>query len=96
MAYNKGGRSVLAFWNDARRRGGKRLVEKLLTDRKSLFGSFRDERQLTHLMKKIWPSFEAKQYAQELKIHMQNMKDCTITAEEQLKTDPPSSDILFN
>jgi len=87
MAYNKGTRSVLMLWNDARTRGGNRLVQKLLTDRSAFFRSFRDTKQLTVLMEKIWPPYEAKAYAKELKIHMHNMKDCAITSEEQSRVD---------
>lgn len=78
MAYNKGGRSVLTFLNDARRRGGKRLQEKLLLDTTALVDSTSDAKLLARSLKKIWPEHAANLYAREWSIHTLNMRACAM------------------
>jgi len=77
MAYNKGGRSVVSFWNDSRRRGGKAQLEQLVSDQSALFASVTDVRLLTRSLRKIWPGATAARYAKELDIHMENMRSCS-------------------
>lgn len=78
MAYNKGTRSVLSFWNDARSRGGDTQVEKLVLENNSFLKSLNDPVLFNRALKKIWTGDEADAYARELKVHMANMKDCVL------------------
>lgn len=84
MAYNKGTRSVLSFWNDAQKRGGKSQVEKLVLENNSFLRSLNDPVLFNRTLKKIWTEGEADAYAQELKVHMANMRDCVLTTQNQV------------
>ena len=81
MAYNKGTRSVLSFWNNARRTGDVARVTQLLTDPPALYASFHNQALFVKVLKQIWPLTEAKAYAKELRIHAQNLRDCAISNE---------------
>jgi hypothetical protein len=78
MAYNKGTRSVLSFWNQALQEGGPKEVSKLLRERRALFETLANSRRLTHSLRRIWPAREAASYAKELSIHMKNLGDCAL------------------
>jgi len=80
MAYNKGSRSVVAFWNDTRRRGGKPRLEKLVSEPDVLFAGVTDVGLLTRSLRKIWSGNTASRYAKELDIHMENLKACSMEA----------------
>ena len=83
MAYNKGTRTVLNFWESTRKAYGPRRLEKLLTDRDTLFHTLENTHLMNDSLKRIWPTLQAGQYGTELKIHMSNMKSCTIDTETQ-------------
>lgn len=78
MAYNKGTRSVLSFWNDAQSRGGKPQVERLVSENNSFLKSLNDPVLFNRTLKRIWTGEEVDSYARELKVHMANMKDCVL------------------
>lgn len=78
MAYNKGTRAVLSFWNEQRRRGGKERVALLTSDREAAFQALRDSVVFTEALRNIWPMYEAAEYAKELTIHMQNIQECSL------------------
>lgn len=83
MAYNKGTRSVLSFWNEARRKGGAGKVEKLLLENDAFHDSIQDNNTISKSLKKIWSDEDTLKYAKELKIHMANLKDCVLAPEEE-------------
>lgn len=80
MAYNKGTRSILSFWNEARRRGGIEAVERLTTEPVALFVSVNDAKISTRALRRIWDAEIAKSFSNELKIHVNNLKACSLTA----------------
>lgn len=77
MAYNKGTRSVVSFWNDTRRRGGKARLEKMVSQPDVLFAGVTDVALLTRSLRKIWSGSTASRYARELDVHMENLKACS-------------------
>ncbi len=81
MAYNKGSRSVIAFWNDSRRRGGKNHLERMVSDPHTLYASVSDVKLLTRSLRKIWSGSNANHFAKELDIHMENLRSCAIERE---------------
>jgi hypothetical protein len=86
MAYNKGGRTVFAMWNDAAARGGKKEVQRLVSDRLSFFHALDQSGDFERILGKIWPEEDVAAYAHELKIHTERMRDCAISAEDRLRT----------
>lgn len=83
MAYNKGTRSVLSFWNEARRKGGSDKVEKLVLENDAFMTSVQDPHTLQKTLKQIWSAEESQKYAKELQIHMANLKDCVVAPEDE-------------
>jgi hypothetical protein len=83
MAYNKGTRSVLSFWNDSKRRHGKRHVEKLVLDLESFLTAVLDPVSITRSLQTIWPNDTAVHYAKELRIHMQKIKECALSRKRE-------------
>jgi hypothetical protein len=82
MAYNKGSRSVLSLWNDARKRGGDELVQTLTTDPKAFFHTVFDKKSSTRFLSRIWNPDDARAYATELRTHMKSVRDCGIDPEQ--------------
>ena len=77
MAYNKGTRSVLSLWSDARRDGGKKRLEKILTEKEEL-KKLANAKVLTRALRRIWSPHTAVPFARELKIHLENMRSCSL------------------
>lgn len=78
MAYNKGTRSVLSLWKDSQRRQGPAYLQQILVDNESFRASVSNPRTVLRTLKRIWPADQAEAYAQELRIHLQNMWDCSV------------------
>jgi hypothetical protein len=81
MAYNKGTRSVLSFWNKSLARGGRREVERLLLEPGKLFDSLNHKDRFTQSLGHIWPKATAERYAEELTRHLSQIKACSIDPE---------------
>jgi hypothetical protein len=82
MAYNKGTRAVLSFWNEERARGGKPRIVQLVTEKDAAMKALRDVVNIKKSLAHIWPEAEATQYAKELSIHMENIKQCATTLDD--------------
>lgn len=87
MAYNKGTRSVLSFWNNERRRAGKQRVVRITSDRAAAVAALNNSRAFGAALRRIWPVIEAAQYAKELTIHMKNIQSCSLYR-ETIETEP--------
>jgi hypothetical protein len=77
MAYNKGTRSVLSLWNEAYRQGGMKQVIELLQSEPHLYQQIQDRKLIDNSMKRIWPDNMGQRYANELIIHMKNIRQCS-------------------
>jgi hypothetical protein len=86
MAYNKGTRSVLSFWNEANRTGGTAKVTTLVTDLGAFQTAIQQRPALHRALGKIWPKAQVERYAQELRVHLKNVQKCAL----QPKTDFPA------
>jgi hypothetical protein len=91
MAYNKGTRSVLSFWNDAHRRGGIEKVRLLVTDLAAFNTAFRHQPSLRRALNRIWNPNQAERYARELKVHLQNASRCSLRPELSAALASPES-----
>jgi hypothetical protein len=78
MAYNKGTRTVLSFWNKSLNRGGRKEVERLLLEPGKLFDSLNHYDHFVGSLAHIWPKDTAKRYADELTQHMKQIKECSV------------------
>lgn len=81
MAYNKGTRSVLSFWNRSLARGGRKEVERLLIEPGKLFDSLNHQDRFVQSLGHIWPKPTAERYAEELTRHLKQIKECSIDPE---------------
>ncbi len=88
MAYNKGTRSVLSFWNKSLARGGKKEVERLLVEPGRLFESLNRQERFTQSLAHIWPIQTAEKYAEELTRHMKQIKECSVDPEIAKSMEP--------
>lgn len=78
MAYNKGTRSVLSFWNKAYRSGGTARVTALVTDYATFEKAIRNKTTLTRALERVWNKSQSDRYATELRIHLTNVARCAI------------------
>jgi len=78
MAYNKGSRSVLSYWNLIRRVDGEDKLESLLIDKKAFFKSVETPYRFSQALQRIWSKAKAIRYAKELSTHMKNIISCSI------------------
>lgn len=91
MAYNKGTRAVLTFWNQARATGGQKLVEQYVRDPDTFFKSFKDSQRFREALSRIWKRDTAKHYAKELTIHMKQLKACSVESESRMNASTKSA-----
>jgi len=78
MAYNKGSRSVLAYWNVVRWSRGEDHLNAILNDREVFLESLRKPHLYLRALKRIWPAKKAIRYAKELSTHMKNIVSCSV------------------
>ncbi len=81
MAYNKGTRSVLTYWNKSMKRGGRKEMQKLVLDPAHFFDSLNHPARFSQSLAHIWPQETADKYAEELTRHMKQIKECSIDPE---------------
>jgi len=79
MAYNKGSRSVLSFWNTIYRKNGPEYFSELLNNYDFFRSNTEDTVLLTKSLNKIWEEAKAKPYARELRIHTKNITSCAVS-----------------
>ena len=79
MAYNKGARSVLTFWNTIYRKNGPQYFSELLNNYDFFRSNTEDTVLLTKSLKKIWEDSKAKPYAKELRTHTKNISSCAVS-----------------
>lgn len=81
LAYNKGTRSILSFWNTVHRRKGLAAVQKSLLDIRSLSQLIENQKLVKESFRKIWTPAEANAYAAEWLIHFRNTSLCAVKPE---------------
>lgn len=78
MAYNKGTRSVLSLWKEARRKGGEAKVQSLVTDFAAFEAAIQRKPTVERALAKIWPKDQAQRYANEVRVHIKNISRCAM------------------
>ncbi len=78
MAYNKGTRSVLATWKEARRHR-RRVSEKLMVDPKVFLSSMGSTDLLSRALMRIWSPSKAEAYAREAGRHLSIIGECSLS-----------------
>lgn len=79
MAYNKGTRAVLAFWNEVQAEKGRQAVTKVVSQADFFFQTLHNPSLYRRSMARIWPSQSAGLFARELSIHMKHIKECSVS-----------------
>lgn len=88
MAYNKGTKSVLVFWNTVQQRYGEEGLKAVLLDPASFLKLSRQEKLLTISLQRIWNKPKAKSYAKELAIHVDKINHCALKEKILLASQP--------
>lgn len=81
LAYNKGTRSVLAFWNVLQEDKGAATLQASLHDVNTLTGLVQNPKLVRKAFGRIWPAWQAKSYANEWLIHFRNTSVCALKNE---------------
>lgn len=81
MAYNKGTRSVLSYWNKSMKRGGRKEMQRLVLEPTHFFDALDHPDGFSQSLAHIWPQETANKYAEELTRHMKQIKECSIDPE---------------
>lgn len=84
LAYNKGTRSVLSFWNQARKKHGKTHVQNLVRNHSLFFKTFDEGHFSKQAMASIWPDDVAPLYADEWETHLKQLKSCAVQTPRNL------------
>ena len=85
MAYNKGSRTVLSFWNEYRKLYGTRGLEKLLGSAEATFSVLDQDTLFQAAIRRIWSEDEVSRYAFEAKTHLKNIYGCSINDKTRRK-----------
>ncbi|MCB0417165.1 MAG: hypothetical protein H6617_08950 [Bdellovibrionaceae bacterium] len=78
MAYNKGTRGILSFWNAEEKRLGTNRIRQLVTDPDILLDLARDRNLFTAGFARVWDRRRARSYSEELSIHLSNIAACAL------------------
>lgn len=79
MAYNKGTRSVLAFWNEVQAEKGRLAITQVVSQEDFFFQTLHNPSLYRRSMARIWPPQLAGPFARELSIHMKHIKECSVS-----------------
>lgn len=77
MAYNKGARSILSFWNVVREKRGLRSLENSLLTTKGFTEMVESRPLVEGALKRIWDDDTAVHYADELQVHTRRLQECS-------------------
>lgn len=84
MAYNKGTRSVLSFWNQIYRESGTAGLARVISSRQR-FVKLTEERPLIQrALNRIWATGQADSYSQELILHVKQIRECSLGREGEM------------
>lgn len=81
LAYNKGTRAVLSFWNTVQKTKGTEGLQRSLLSMEDLSKTVEDTRLIRTAFGRIWPKYQAASYAKEWSIHFRNTSRCAFRPE---------------
>ena len=84
LSYNKGGRTVLAIWNQIEATKGTAALSDSLSSKESFLASALNTHLITQALKSIWSKRLLASYSTELITHVENIRDCALNKEESL------------
>lgn len=84
MAYNKGTRGILSFWNEQQNQGGRSRVKDLVLNKKIFFNVATQPRIYEAGFARIWSFQKSKHYSKELAIHLKNISSCALTPQKEI------------
>jgi hypothetical protein len=76
MAYNKGTRSVLAFWNQVQHESGTAGVKRAVSDPQIFVDLTENSQLIRHSLARIWNEEQVPGYSQELLLHTRQIREC--------------------
>lgn len=79
MAYNKGTRGILSFWNAEEAKHGTNRIRKLLTSKKELETLHDDTGAFIAGFSRVWNKRRAGAFSRELSIHLKNISECALS-----------------
>ncbi|MEZ4751773.1 MAG: hypothetical protein R3B54_14430 [Bdellovibrionota bacterium] len=79
MAYNKGTRGILNFWNEEEKRFGTNRIRRLVTEPNTLRELAANRGLFTAGFTRIWNRTRARSYSEELSIHLSNIAACALS-----------------
>ncbi len=84
LSYNKGGRTVLALWNQIEAKRGPAGLSSALTTKASFLSSALNHNLVNQALRSIWSNRLLAGYSSELITHVENIRDCALNKEESL------------
>lgn len=78
LSYNKGGRTVLALWNQVEKRAGGRELERALSSKQSFLSYALNTNLINQALRSIWSQRLLANYSKELITHVENIRDCAL------------------
>lgn len=78
MAYNKGTRGMLSFLNEVKKNLGSEEAARTVRDSDFFFYTIEQTQYPYQAFSRIWPRKSAKRYAEEFKIHSENLRSCAL------------------
>ncbi|MCB0404419.1 MAG: hypothetical protein KDD51_06505 [Bdellovibrionales bacterium] len=79
MAYNKGTRGILNFWNAEEKKHGTDHLRRLVTNPETLRDLAKNRTLFTAGFARIWNRSRARSYSEELSIHLSNIAACALS-----------------
>lgn len=79
LSYNKGGRTVINMWREIEKEHGTPYLQSALSNPKVFMAETTNSKHMQSAISAIWPKKKTNPYANELKIHSENIQECSFS-----------------
>lgn len=79
LSYNKGGRTVINIWREIEKEQGTPYLQSALSNPNVFMAEVTNPKHMQAAISTIWPKSKVNYYAHELKIHSENIQECSFS-----------------